>query len=53
MKAAIEDPGVHTRFAQQGAETIYMTLDQSKKFLSDEIVKYRDIITKASIPQID
>jgi len=53
LKAAIEDPGVHTRFAQQGAETIYMTLDQSKKFLSDEIVKYRDIITKASIPQID
>ena len=53
LKAAIEDPAVHTRFAQQGAETIYMTLDQSKKFLSDEIVKYRDIITKASIPQID
>jgi len=53
LKAAIKDPAVHTRFAQQGAETIYMTLDQSKKFLSDEIVKYRDIITKASIPQID
>jgi len=53
LKAAIVDPAVHTRFAQQGAETIYMTLDQSKKFLSDEIVKYRDIITKASIPQID
>jgi tripartite-type tricarboxylate transporter receptor subunit TctC len=53
LKAAVEDPGVHARFAQQGAETIYMTLDQSKKFLSDEIVKYRDIITKAGIPQID
>ena len=53
LKTAVEDPAVRARFAQQGAEAIYMTLDQSKKFLSDEIVKYRDIITKASIPQID
>jgi hypothetical protein len=30
-----------------------MSLDQSKKFVSDEIVKYHDIITKAGIPQIE
>ncbi len=53
MKAAVDDPGVRARFAQQGAEAIYMTLDQSKQFLADEIVKYRDIITKAGITQIE
>jgi tripartite-type tricarboxylate transporter receptor subunit TctC len=44
---------VRTRFAQQGAEAIYMSLDQSKKFIGDEIVKYHDIITKAGVSQID
>jgi tripartite-type tricarboxylate transporter receptor subunit TctC len=53
LKAAIEDPTVRARFAQQGAEPVYMTLDQSKKFIGDEIVKYRDIITKAGITQIE
>jgi tripartite-type tricarboxylate transporter receptor subunit TctC len=53
LKAAIEDPAVRARFAQQGAEAIYMTLDQSKKFIGDEIVKYHDIITKAGIAQIE
>jgi tripartite-type tricarboxylate transporter receptor subunit TctC len=53
LKAAIEDPTVRARFAQQGAEPIYMTVDQSEKFIGDEIVKYRDIITKAGITQIE
>jgi len=53
LKVAIEDPAVRARFAQQGAEPIYMTLDQSKKFLGDEIVKYHDIISKAGITQIE
>ena len=30
-----------------------MPLDASKKFLHDEIIKYRDIITKAGIEQIN
>ena len=30
-----------------------MTLDQSKRFLGDEIVKYHDIIIKAGIAQIE
>ncbi len=42
-----------TRFEQQGAETMYLPPDQAKKFIADEIVKYRDIIIKAGIPQID
>ena len=53
LKAAIEDPTVRARFAQQGAEPIYMTIDQSQKFIGDEIVKYHDIITNAGIAQID
>jgi len=53
LKAAVEDPAVRARFAQQGAEAIYMTLGQSKTFLGDEIVKYHDIITKAGIAQIE
>jgi hypothetical protein len=44
---------VRARFAQQGAETVYLPLDLSQKFIGDEIVKYRDIITKAGITQID
>jgi tripartite-type tricarboxylate transporter receptor subunit TctC len=53
LKAAVEDPAVRARFAQQGAEATSMTLDESKKFLGDEIMKYHDIITKAGIAQID
>jgi tripartite-type tricarboxylate transporter receptor subunit TctC len=53
LKAAIEDPTVCARFAQQGAEAIYMTLDESKKFIGDEIVKYHDIVAKAGIAQIE
>jgi tripartite-type tricarboxylate transporter receptor subunit TctC len=53
MKESLADPGVRTRFQQQGAETLYLPPDQAKKFIADEIVKYRDIITKAGIPKID
>ena len=53
LKAAVTDESVRARFAQQGAEAIYMALDQSKQFIGNEIVKYHDIITKAGIAQID
>ena len=53
LKAAVADPAVRARFQQQGAETVYLPLDLSQKFIADEIVKYRDIITKAGIPQIE
>jgi tripartite-type tricarboxylate transporter receptor subunit TctC len=53
VKAALADPAVRARFQQQGAETDYLPPDESKKFIADEIVKYRDIITKAGIPQIE
>ncbi|MGO8924413.1 MAG: Bug family tripartite tricarboxylate transporter substrate binding protein [Xanthobacteraceae bacterium] len=53
VKAALADPDVRARFQQQGAEPIYLPPDQSAKFIAGEIVKYRDIIMKASIPQIE
>lgn len=53
VKAALADPQVRTRFDQQGAAELYLTPDRSVKFVAEEIVKYRDIITKAGIPQID
>jgi tripartite-type tricarboxylate transporter receptor subunit TctC len=53
LKKALADPDVRAKFQQQGAETYYLTPDQSKKFIADEIAKYRDIITKAGIPQIE
>jgi tripartite-type tricarboxylate transporter receptor subunit TctC len=53
MKMALADPDVRARFQQQGAETEYLRPDQAKVFISDEIKKYHDIITKAGIPQIE
>ncbi len=53
VKKALADPDVRARFQQQGAQTYYLPPDQSKKFIADEIVKYRDIITKADIERIE
>jgi tripartite-type tricarboxylate transporter receptor subunit TctC len=53
VKAALADPDVRARFQQQGAEPTYLPPDQSAKFITGEIAKYRDIITKAGIPQIE
>jgi tripartite-type tricarboxylate transporter receptor subunit TctC len=53
LKESVADPGLRTHFQQQGAETLYLPPDQAKKFIADEIVKYRDIINKAGIPKID
>jgi tripartite-type tricarboxylate transporter receptor subunit TctC len=53
VKAALADSDVRARFQQQGAETLYLPPDQSKKFIAEEIAKYRDIITEAGIPKIE
>jgi tripartite-type tricarboxylate transporter receptor subunit TctC len=50
---ALKDPTVRTSFEKAGALPIALGLDQAKKFHADEIVKYRDIISKAGIPKID
>jgi tripartite-type tricarboxylate transporter receptor subunit TctC len=53
LAAALEDPTVKKAFSAQGAVTMALSLDQAKKFHHDEIIKYRDIITKAGIKQIE
>ncbi len=53
LKAAVADPQVRAGFQRQGAETMYFPLDQSAKFITDEIKKYHDIIVNAGIPQIE
>jgi tripartite-type tricarboxylate transporter receptor subunit TctC len=51
--AALKDPTVKGAFEKAGADTIALPFDQVKKFHHDEIAKYRDIITKAGIKQIE
>jgi tripartite-type tricarboxylate transporter receptor subunit TctC len=53
VKKALANPDVRARFQQQGAETYYLSPADSKKFIADEIAKYRDIITKAGIEKIE
>ncbi len=52
LNQALADPAVKAAFGKAGAETVPMALDAAKKFHADEIVKYRDIIQKAGIAQI-
>jgi tripartite-type tricarboxylate transporter receptor subunit TctC len=52
LAAAIADPAVRERFHQQGAEPIAISPEEAAKFISSETLRYRDIITKAGIPQI-
>ena len=52
MATALNDPEVRKSFESAGAVTMALPLDTAKKFHIDEIAKYRDIITKAGIPQI-
>src|SRR5882724_8762828 len=51
--AALNDPQVKKGFEAAGAEVMTMQLEPAKKFLHDEIIKYRDIITKAGIEKIN
>jgi tripartite-type tricarboxylate transporter receptor subunit TctC len=52
LAEAIADPAVRQRFLQQGAEPGSPTPEETAKFFAAETVKWRDIIHKAGIPQI-
>jgi tripartite-type tricarboxylate transporter receptor subunit TctC len=53
LNAALKDPAVRSGFEKAGAvPNGIMGVEQAKKFHAAEVVKYRDIITKAGIPQI-
>lgn len=53
LAAALADPTVKQAFAKAGAAPMALSLDAAKKFHADEIVLYRDIITKAGIARIE
>lgn len=52
LKAAVADPAVRERFLAVGAEPVALTPDEATQFIADEIVKWRDVITKAGIAPI-
>ena len=52
LAAAASDPVVRQKFLEVGAEPDVMSPEDAKKFISAETAKWRDIITKAGIPQI-
>ena len=43
------DPAVRTRFADFGAEPLATTPEELGRFISAEVAKWREIITKAGI----
>jgi tripartite-type tricarboxylate transporter receptor subunit TctC len=49
IAAAIADPVVRDKFSELGAEAVATTPEELAKFISSEIAKWRDIITKAGI----
>ena len=53
LNQALNDPAVRVRFEEIGAVPIGLDLDKARTFLADEVVKYRDIITKAGIARIE
>ena len=53
VNAALTDPATKAAFEKAGAEAIPMPLDAAKKFHTDEIKKYREIISKAGIERIE
>jgi tripartite-type tricarboxylate transporter receptor subunit TctC len=52
LNAALSDPAVRERYSEQGAEPVIFTPEEVSKFITSETAKWRDIITKAGIPQI-
>jgi tripartite-type tricarboxylate transporter receptor subunit TctC len=52
LTAALADPAVRQRITEQGAEPVTMSPEQVGAFIETETAKWRDIITKAKIPQI-
>jgi len=52
LAAAIADPAVRDRFVQQGAQPMAVSPEDAAKFVSSEVVKWRNVITKAGIPII-
>ena len=49
VAAAVADPAVRTRFVEFGTEPLTMSPEEMGRYISSEVVKWREIITKAGI----
>lgn len=49
VAAAVADPAVRTRFVEFGTEPLTMSPEEMGRYISTEVVKWREIITKAGI----
>jgi tripartite-type tricarboxylate transporter receptor subunit TctC len=49
---ALSDPALREKYTEQGAEAVVFTPDGVGKFIAAEIIKWREIITKAGIEPI-
>jgi tripartite-type tricarboxylate transporter receptor subunit TctC len=49
VAAAVADPAVRTRFVEFGTEPLTMSPEEMGRYISAEVMKWRDIITKAGI----
>jgi tripartite-type tricarboxylate transporter receptor subunit TctC len=49
VAAAVADPAVRTRLVEFGTEPLTMSPEEMGRYISSEVVKWRDIITKAGI----
>lgn len=49
LSATMADPGVRARFSELGAEPVVTKPEELRQFISAEVAKWRDIITKAQI----
>jgi tripartite-type tricarboxylate transporter receptor subunit TctC len=53
LNEALKDPAVRARFEEIGAVPIGLALDKAGTFLTNEVTKYREIITNAGIAKIE
>jgi tripartite-type tricarboxylate transporter receptor subunit TctC len=52
LNAALTDPAVRDRFAEQGAQPVVISPQELAAFIASETVKWAKVITTAGIPQI-
>ena len=49
---ALSEPDIKKKLTDIGAEPMPMSTDQFRSFISAEVVRWREIVTKGNIPQL-
>jgi tripartite-type tricarboxylate transporter receptor subunit TctC len=50
--AALRDPAIKKKLNELGADPLPMSPDEFKRFISAEVVRWREVVTKGKIPQL-